>query len=170
MNMRDLIPWGRQGSMAPAPVGTSQPSPLMSFRREMDRLFDDFFGGSWPSLASGLTGAAAVWPSVELSETDHEVRVSAEMPGMTDKDVDLTLDNGVLVLRGERKSETEDKERGYSERYYGRFERRIGLPSNVDEQSAKAEFRDGVLTVTLAKTDKEPSGRRIPINAAETRH
>jgi HSP20 family protein len=171
MNMRDLIPWGRQSSTAPVQYQSQGSDPILSFRREVDRLFDDLFRGSFPSLGSGfgLGRAIGAWPNVELSETDREIRITAEVPGMSEKDVELLLEDGVLTLRGERKSETEDKDRGYSERYYGRFERRIALPSNVDEQGAKADFKDGVLSVTLPKSAEAERGRRIPING-ETRH
>ncbi len=166
MNMRDLIPWGRQSSTAPMPY-QGQDNPILGFRREVDRLFDDLFRGSLPSL--GLGRSFAAWPNVELSESDREIRITAEVPGMNEKDVELLMEDGVLTIRGEKKSETEDKDRGYSERYYGRFERRVALPSSVDEQDANAEFRDGVLTVTLPKSAEAERGRRIPINGA-TRH
>jgi HSP20 family protein len=167
MAMRDLIPWGRQSSTAPA---TYQPqdNPVVSLRREMDRLFDDMFRG-WPSLTPQLERSFAGWPSVEVSESDREVRITAEMPGMSDKDVELFVEDGMLTLRGEKRQESDDKERGYSERFYGRFERRIQLPSNVDDKAAAADFRDGVLTVTLPKSAEAERGRRIPING-ETRH
>lgn len=171
MNMRDLIPWGRQSSTAPTHYHGQDTNPVLDFRREVDRLFGDLFHGPFPSLGSGfgLGRAVGAWPNVELSETDREIRITAEVPGMSEKDVELLLDGGVLTLRGERKSETEDKDRGYSERYYGRFERRIALPSNIDEQGAKADFKDGVLSVTLPKSVDAERGRRIAINA-ETRH
>ena len=166
MAMRDLIPWGRQENRAPALFREEERAPFWSLRRDIDRLFDDFFH----SPLSGLgRGAALQWPSLELSKTDKEVRITAEVPGMTEKDVELLVEDGVLTLRGEKKSETEDKDRGYSERCYGRFERRIALPAGVDEENAKAEFRDGVLTVTLPLSAEAERGRRIPINAG-TRH
>ena len=94
--------------------------------------------------------------------------VTAEVPGMTDKDVELLLDNGMLTIRGERKGEKE--ERGYSERWYGRFERQIPLPTSVDEQNCKADFENGLLTVHLPKSrEAEESRKKIPINA-DTRH
>ena len=169
MNMRDLIPWGRQSSTAPVQYQGQEANPVLSLRREMDRLFDDLFRGTLPSLGSGFGRSLSAWPNVELSETDREIRITAEVPGMSEKDVELLLEDGILTLRGERKSETEDKDRGYSERYYGRFERRIALPSNVDEQGAKADFKDGVLSVTLPKSAEAERGRRIPINDG-TRH
>jgi HSP20 family protein len=112
---------------------------------------------------------AMTWPSVEVSDSEREVRISAEIPGLSEKDVELTVHDGVISIRGEKKSETEDKDRGYSERWYGRFERRIALPSGVEEEKAEASFRDGVLTVTLPKSAEATSVRRIPINA-ETKH
>jgi HSP20 family protein len=166
MAMRDLIPWGRQESRAPALFGAEERSPLWSLRRDLDRLFDDFFHAPM----AGFGGAAAMpWPNVEVSQTETEIRITAEVPGMSEKDVELLVEDGVLTLRGEKKSESEDKDRGYSERCYGRFERRIALPSGIDQENAKAVFRDGVLTVTLPKSAEAERGRRIPINA-HTRH
>jgi HSP20 family protein len=166
MAMRDLIPWGRQESRMPAPYGEEDRNPLFRLRHEMDRLFDDFFrvptfGGGWSRAMS--------WPSLEVKETDDEVRITAELPGMTEKDVELSVQDGLLTLSGERKSEQEDKDRGWSERYYGRFERRIALPDGADEAHCDAGFRDGVLTIRMPKSPAAARSRKIPINAA-TRH
>ncbi|HEV2078880.1 MAG TPA: Hsp20/alpha crystallin family protein [Allosphingosinicella sp.] len=170
MSMRDLIPWGRQdNSGAPVPYNRDESSPFLSLRRDVDRLFDDFFRGTVPSTS--FLRSSMGWPSVEVSDSDREVRVTAEVPGMSEKDVELLMENGVLTLRGEKKSENKDKDkdRGYSERFYGRFERRIALPDGVEEEGADASFRDGVLTVTLPKSVQAQRGRRIPING-ETKH
>ena len=166
MAMRDLIPWGRQESRTPALWRDEARSPFMELRREMDRLFDDFFRA--PVLGAGWS-AMGNWPSLEVNETDDEVRVTAELPGMTDKDVELSVQDGMLTLRGEKRSENEDHDRGWSERYYGRFERRIALPDGVDEAHCDATFRDGVLTVRMPRSPDKARGRRIPINGA-TRH
>ena len=166
MNMRELIPWSRQtsGNQPPVPYREGEVTPFFGLRREIDRLFDDMF------RVPGLLGAGTMtWPSVEVSENEREVRISAEIPGMSEKDVELTVQDGVLSIRGEKKSETEDKDRGYSERWYGRFQRRIALPSGIEEDKAQATFREGVLIITLPKSAEATSGRRIPINA-ETRH
>ena len=165
MSMRDLIPWGRQTNTAPTPYRDQEMSPIFSLRREVDRLFDDLF--RMPSL--GFSGTAMAWPTLEVSDSDNVVRVTAEIPGMNEKDVELLLEDGMLTIRGEKKSESGDKDRGYSERWYGRFERRVALPMGVEEDKAQANFRDGVLTVTLPKSAEAASGRRIPINA-ETKH
>ena len=167
MAMRDLIPWGRQESTAPALFREEERNPFLSLRREMDRLFDDFFRSPMPGTR--LAGPAMAWPSLEVKEGDGELRITAELPGMNEKDVELVVQDGMLTLRGEKKSENEDKDRGWSERYYGRFERRIALPDGVDEDACKASFRDGVLTITMPRSEEAVRGRRIPINA-ETRH
>jgi HSP20 family protein len=102
---------------------------------------------------------------LELAETDKAVTVSAEIPGLDEKDVEVTLADGVLTIRGEKKSEIEDKQRQFSERSYGRFERRIAIGREVDEDKVEASFRNGVLTVTLPKTERAQSrARRIAIN------
>lgn len=167
MAMRDLIPWSRPQTSAPALWRDNDFSPIASFRREMDRLFDDMFRtpafGNFGGGFGGMTG----WPSLDVKDNDREVIVTAEVPGMTDKDVELLLDNGMLTIRGEKKGEKD--ERGYSERWYGRFERQVPLPSSVDEEHCKAEFHDGLLTVTMPKIEGAESRKRIPINA-ETRH
>src|SRR5579872_1995168 len=165
MAMRDLIPWGRENSTVPS-QWRDLDSPVSSFRREMDRLFDDFF--RTPALGPLGRSTATDWPSIDVEDKDNEVVVTAEVPGMSDKDVELFVDNVVLTIRGEKKGEK--NERGYSERWYGRFERQVPLPSSVDEQNCKADFRDGVLAIHLPKSrEAEESRRKIPINA-ETRH
>lgn len=166
MTMRDLIPWGRQSSGTQAPVAYrgNEVTPFFGLRREIDRLFDDIF------RVPSLSGFGAVsWPSVEVSENDREVRVTAEIPGLSENDVQLSVQDGVLSIRGEKKSESDDQERGYSERWYGRFERRIALPTAIEEDKAEATFRDGVLTVLLPKSPEGANGRSIPINA-QTKH
>ncbi|MDR7040538.1 HSP20 family protein [Methylobacterium sp. BE186] len=165
MSVRDLIPWGRS-THAPLPsrMRDEPVSPFLTLHREMNRLFDDVFsglGGGLPGLATRGLG----WPSVEMVETEQGLRVSAELPGLEEKDVELTIDDGVLTLRGEKRAETTDKERGYTERSYGRFERVLALPFAVEEDSVEASFRNGVLSVTLPRSAKAPErGRRIAIN------
>ena len=101
---------------------------------------------------------------MELNETDKEVKVVAELPGLEEKDVQVELANGVLRISGEKKSETEDKERRFSERYYGHFERRIPI-EDVDQDKIEAKFDKGVLTVTLPKSPAaQQKVKRIAIN------
>lgn len=175
MAFRDLIPWSRQENRLPVPVsaererGSEDNHPLMSLHRDVNRLFDDVFRG-FGLPAFGNPGRGLDWPHIELGETDRELRMTAELPGLDEKDVDISVAEGVLTLRGEKRSEVNDKDRGYSERSYGRFERRIGLPKGVEHDMANATFRNGVLTVTLPKSAEAADNvRRIPING-ETRH
>jgi len=169
MAFRDLIPWSRQENRLPVPVSAARDRdtdshPLLSLHREVNRLFDDAFRGFGVPALAGFDRAAG-WPHVELGETDKELRVTAELPGLDENDVEISVEEGALTLRGEKRSEVEDKDRGYSERSYGRFERRIGLPKGVDRDQASASFRNGVLTVTLPKTEAANEDvRRIPIN------
>ncbi len=149
----------------PAMMREDERSPFFRLRAEVDRLFDDFFR---PPVTSGGWGSA-VWPSIEVSDTDNEVRVTAELPGMSEKDVELAVQDGMLAICGDKKSESDDGDRGWSERYYGRFERRIALPDGADEAKSEASFRDGVLTVRMPKSQQAARGRKIPINAG-TRH
>ncbi|MBX4862283.1 Hsp20/alpha crystallin family protein [Rhizobium sophorae] len=167
MSVRDLIPWGRNnGHQVPSLLREDDHDPFLSLHREVNRLFDDAFrsfGSGLPSLR-GASGFGAGWPSVEISDTDKDIKVTAEVPGLEEKDIEVILDDGVLTLKGEKRSETEDKEKQFSERYYGRFERRIPLATEVKEDQVDATFKNGVLTVTLPKSEKAQSQvRRIAI-------
>ena len=164
MAIRDLIPWSRHENRLPIPGSASSSRdehPILSLHREVNRLFDEAFGMSGAPSLGGLS-----WPKVELGETEREIRVIAELPGLDQKDVDVTVEDGLLTLRGEKRSELDDRERGYTERSYGRFERRIGLPKGIDRDHASATFRNGVLTVTLPRTEAANENvRRIPVAA-----
>jgi HSP20 family protein len=163
MSIRDLIPWGRHQNRAPAVSQPEPQNPLQSLHQQVNRLFDDVLNGwNLPALEGRNSWG---WPSVEVTETDRELRLTAELPGMTEKDVEVSVEDGVLVLSGEKKSESSDRDRGYSERVYGRFERVLPLPSDLDEAKIEARFKDGVLTVVLPRVPDRQRGRRIPIQA-----
>ncbi|WCS23880.1 Hsp20/alpha crystallin family protein [Methylobacterium sp. NMS14P] len=165
MSVRDLIPWNRTPAPAPTALSREPASPFLTLHREMNRLFDDVFGGF--GGAPSLAGRGFGWPHVELTEADGALRVSAELPGLDETDVELLIADGVLTLKGEKRAETTDRDRGYSERSYGRFERSIALPVPVEEDRAEATFRNGVLTVTLPRAAEAPERRRrIAINGA----
>jgi HSP20 family protein len=163
MNVRDLIPWSR-GDREHSPATRSDSlSPMVSLHREMNRLFDDVFRGFDDSRLWGSRGA---WPSVEVEETEKEYRISAELPGLEERDVEVLLQDGLLTVRGEKKLETEARNRSYSERFYGRFERQITLDRDVDDGAVNATFKNGVLTVTVPKNARAVERtKRIPINA-----
>jgi HSP20 family protein len=144
----------------------------MTLHREMNRLFDDVFRGFDMAPFGGVSRMAS-WPHVEVVDNDKDVRISAELPGLEDKDVEVLIGDGVLTIRGEKKSAIEDKERAFSERTYGRFERRIPLAWEVEEDKIEASFKNGVLTVTLPKSAESRSEvKRIAVNRAseETKH
>jgi HSP20 family protein len=167
MSVRDLIPWGRNdGNQVPSVFRDSERDPFLSLHREVNRLFDDVFRGFGSNLPAfnGASTFGGGWPSVEISNGEKEIKVTAEVPGLEEKDIEVLLDDGVLTLKGEKRSETEDKDRQFSERYYGRFERRIPVGDEVKEDEVDARFKNGVLTVTLPKTEKAQSQvKRIAI-------
>ena len=170
MTLRNLIPWGRKAETRPAAYRDRDfgYSPVLALHREMNRLFDDVFRGfDFPAPFASVAGWTA-WPSVEIGETDREVRVVAELPGLEEKDVELVLEDDALILRGEKRIENgEDDSPQFSERFYGRFERRIPLPE-IEADKAKADFRNGVLTVTMPKTARAMARtRRIAINGRQ---
>ena len=141
--------------------GTRVPSryqdPFQSFRTEIDRLFDSVLGGGgFPSLTSfrqGFPAAQGLTPTLDVKENEKEIVVKADLPGLDEKDINLTIHNGVLSLRGEKKSEHTDERDNYHvmERSYGSFQRSIRLPDTIDEDKVEARFDKGVLTVTLPK-------------------
>jgi HSP20 family protein len=145
--MRALTPW----------TGTT------SLRKEMERLFDRFLEPSWPEMP-----ALGEWePKVDVSENKDAIIVKAEIPGVEQKDISLSLQDGVLTIKGEKQDEKEEKDKRYHrvERSYGAFARAFRLPGAVDASRVTATFKDGVLTVTLPKT-AEAKGTMIPIKAS----
>jgi HSP20 family protein len=166
MSVRDLIPWGRSNDGAPSVFREEDHNPFLSLHRQVNRLFEDVFrsfDGRLPAFGS-LSSLGPTWPNVEISDTDKEIKVTAEIPGLEDKDVEVLLNDGVLTLKGEKRSETEDKEKQFSERFYGRFERRIPLGAEVEEDKIDAHFKNGVLSIVLPKSAKAQSQvRRIEI-------
>lgn len=150
--------------------------PFFALHREINRLFDDFSRGfDLTPFASDRwldrVGGNWHWPNIELSETDKEIKVAAGLPGLDERDVDIQLSNGVLTISGEKKTESQDNDRLFTERYYGGFERRIPV-EDVDQDKVSATFKKGLLTVTLPKLAQAQSAvRQISINrnADETR-
>jgi len=159
MSLRDLVP-SLRGNRLPARREAND--PFFTLQREMNRLFDDFFGGGlvpWERESSALDSFT---PRVNVAETDKEVTVSAELPGMDEKDVSVELSEGTLTLKGERKTEEEHKGEDWQRREYsyGSFHRTVPLPCQVQEDKAKARFKKGVLTVTLPKQEQEVTKRK----------
>ncbi len=138
---------------------------LATIRDEMNRLFDEFFSGfPFPERRRGLMEGE--WaPIVDVAETDENIVVTAELPGVKQNDVEITVVNDVLTLKGEKKEEKEIKKENYHriERSYGSFQRSITLPTGVQADKAKASYKDGVLTVTIPKVE-EAKPKSIKIN------
>ena len=161
MSFYNLIPWRSAGEQRPAMHhGWSSFDRLQS---QFNDLFNEFFGKS--QLAEGASGWNPVMPNVDVSETDAEVHVTADLPGMDEKDVDVTLENGVLTIKGEKKFEQEDKQKNYHhvERAYGSFQRAVSIPAEVDSERVEATFKNGVLTVVLPKLEPGPTSKHIEV-------
>jgi HSP20 family protein len=154
---------------------------FMEMRRQMDRLFDSFAGG-WhlPSIAAPFAAPFAAPPFTaphlgggtvslrfDVSESDDALEVSAELPGMDEKDIEVSLENGLLTVKGEKKAESERTEKDYyvAERRYGSFRRSFRLPDTVDEDKIQAKFDKGVLRVILPKVaEAGHKARKISIS------
>jgi len=126
---------------------------MVTLRDAMDRLFDEAFTRPW-----GLTdgGRLAVTPSLDMFETENDVVLKATLPGMKAEDVEINVTGDMLTIKGETKEKSEVKEKAYHirEQRWGRFERSVPLPTSVLSDKAKAEFEDGILTVTLPKAEE----------------
>jgi HSP20 family protein len=159
MAITDLIPWRRQ-----EPTRREE-SELTRFERDMDRMFERFFRGS--SLAPFGETWGAFSPSVDVVETDDQIKVSAELPGLEDKDIEVSLDRGVLTISGEKSEEHREERENYyrAERTYGSFRRAIPLPTEVNEDEIEAIFQNGVLTITMPKAEKVEGQKRISVKA-----
>lgn len=140
-------------------------SPFRSLQRQMNRMFDNFwfepFGGfeEWPAFV----------PTVDVTEDDKEVRISAELPGMDENDINVTVTDSMITIQGEKKEQGEEKGKGFYSREssYGSFRRVIDLPSEVDEDKAEAEFTKGILKIKLPKT-KEAQAKTKKIKIKPT--
>lgn len=158
MSITNLIPWkreSRRGQQDITPEG-SEGYAIDTLQQEMNQLFDRFFDRSFGLAPFGSEEERFSFiPSVDVVETDDAVRVSAELPGLDQKDIELSLDRDLLVIRGEKRSETEEKGRNSyrAERRYGAFSRSVRLPTEVKADKAEAAFKNGVLTVTLPKAE-----------------
>ena len=156
-------------SAAPTPTTErAAPSPVGWLRNEIDRLFDGFdLGMPGRSILNLPTAVGAVRPTADLVDEGEAYRLSVELPGLKQEDIDIQYQEGTLTISGEKKEEGERTENGVivSERRYGSFRRQMSLPSDVDTDAIKAEYKDGVLTLTLRKNqDAGVKPRKIEIS------
>jgi HSP20 family protein len=159
MNLKSLIPVGRQRE-----IGRAE-NPFFSLHREIDRLFDEFTHGL-PSFGT-FGESMKMLPTMDVSETDKEIEITAELPGLEQKDVQVNLADNILTIRGEKKAEKEEKDKNYRliERSYGSFERSLELPANVDADAVKATIDKGVLKVVVPKPAPAQS-KKVEVKAA----
>ncbi len=164
MNLKSLVPSRSRSGLAPSDINV-----FGTLHREIDRLFDDLTNGFG---LSGSQGTSSLMPSIDVTETDNEIAITAEMPGLERKDVDISLENDVLTIRGEKKMEAEkddkdnkDKNVHLAERSYGVFYRVLQLPPGVDPSSVQATMSKGVLKITIPKPARS-AAKKIEVKEA----
>lgn len=155
-------------------------APLWTLREEIDDLFDDFYSGGFHPFRRRAAGGrgrgaghirfAALAPRLDVVDREDEIQVSAELPGLEEKDIDVGIDASTLTLRGEKKEEREEGEKGgdyyLSERRYGSFHRTVPIPEGIDRDKVRAEFHNGVLTVYLPKKpEARHTTRKVEVRA-----
>lgn len=168
MNVKDLVPRRRRESLARR---SSPGDPFEQLHREFDRMLENFFGETdWPMPARlGGAGSLSNWPRVNVAESEKEIVVSAELPGIEEKDLSVELEDDLLTLRGEIRDEQEQKDREWRrvERSSGSFERTLQLPGAVIADKVEAKFKKGVLKITLPKAEpsKQENRKKIEVKA-----
>ena len=163
MQIKDLIPWARKDGAPDAK--SSEDNPIATLQREMNHVFENFWNRvgqfEWP-WGSGEAKSDVV-------ETDKAIEVSIELPGMEMKDIEVTVNDDMLTVKGEKKIERQEEKKGYylSERSYGAIYRTIPLPPGVDGEKAEASFKNGVLTIKLPQTpEAQAKVRKIAVKEA----
>ena len=151
MSLRDLINFGHQSNRS----ANKNRDPFFALQTEMNRLFNDNFYSPTMSILESST------PSVNVVENDKTFKVKAELPGIDEKDIDISISDSSLTIKGEKSEEKEDEKDNYvlKECSYGSFQRSFLLPSSVNTDKAEASFKKGVLTITIPK--KEEAVKKI---------
>jgi HSP20 family protein len=167
MMIRDLIPWRAERKLVP--TRRLDDDPFRALQRDVNRLFDELSRSFGFGMLGGHDGYGVVRPRVDIAETDSAFEVTVELPGVDEKDINVSVTDDVLTIRGETKAEREEKDKAYyiAERAYGTFERAIALPPGIDTDKASAEFAKGVLTIRLPKSaEARAREKKIAIKAA----
>ena len=136
---------------------------LSDLNTQINRLFDDFFDDDDSDESRRFASSRKTSPLMDISKQDKSYRMEFELPGVKKSDIDLTIDEGVLTIVGEKKRRFRDGDDSWTERSYGKFERRIALPKHIDEEKVEADFEDGVLMISLPLKEKSERGRRIEL-------
>jgi HSP20 family protein len=168
LNFRSLVPFGQENYRPPV-SRESGGDPFFTFRRGVDRLFDDFFRTEFPTIrGDDGNGWFSVTPQIDMRETDKEIVVTAELPGVEEKELDVSLMGDILTVKGEKKYEHEEKNdnRFYHERRFGSFSRSVQLPFEAGDENVDAKMKNGVLTIKIPKpADYQNSAKRIEIHS-----
>jgi HSP20 family protein len=160
MDVKSLVPWRRARGDLARSGSVENASPVFGLHRQVNRLFDDFFRDFDSPL---MRGFASDWPAIEVADEEKAFRIVAELPGLEEKDIDLSLRDGVLSIKGEKTRKSDGSI--YSERWHGQFTRAIDLGPDIDPDKVKASFEKGVLTVTVDKrSNPKTETKRISIN------
>jgi HSP20 family protein len=166
----NVIPWRKKGNI-PVARETALSTPISEFRKEMDHLFRRFFGGTW--MEPAIWPGEAEWPtheflpSIDVTESDKRITIRAEVPGMDPQNLTVNVSGNTLVIRGEKKEESEEKgeDHYHCERHFGTFTRNIELPATADLDDIEAEQRNGVLTIRVKKQPAQ--SKRVEVKTRE---
>ena len=157
MELNDLVPFRHRRRQA---ARSTALNPFEHMHEEMDRMFEDFLPQAFN--VRGVDQRVGLLASIDLSETDDALELKADLPGMKEDEIDVTLRGNALLISGERKLDSEERRKNYyrSERAYGAFSRTIPLPCEVDEDHIDARFKKGVLTVHMPKSSEAREHQR----------
>ena len=166
MKITDIIPWRRTGRELATPAAPTD--AIGALQQDIDRAFDQFW--QMVPYPFGAMGRLAQTDSVrvDVDDADNQITVTAELPGMSEADIDVSIDEGRLTIRGEKKSDRQAEENGalVRERTYGAIERTVPLPGHIDPNAAIASFSNGVLKIAIPKSaDAQGKTKRIPVQA-----
>ncbi len=161
MSIKNLMPWKSEKEDVKDVAKPDSGDPFLDFEKRVNHMFSDFFG-NFGEIGFLKDRSLSFSPTVDVSENAKEVVISAELPGLDEKDVDVSLSKNTLTIKGEKRSESEDKGKDYhrSERSYGFFQRTIALPCEVDESRVDARFNKGVLKIVLPKSERALQERK----------
>lgn len=156
-------------SRFPVPFGSGRnlfgrSDPFLDLHREMNRLFDDALRGA---PAGPGSGALMMAPVMDIHDREDAIEISAELPGVSQQDIDLRIEGDMLTVRGEKRNERKDEQAHLVERSYGSFQRTVQLPFAPNANEVKASFTDGVLTITLPKTAQKEKSQRIEVRSGQ---
>jgi HSP20 family protein len=168
MSITNLMPWRRK-EQAPrkrgdVTINQEEEHPMALFERDMNRMFNEFFSG-FGLAPTTWEGWSTFSPQVDIVDNEKEIKVSVELPGLDEKDIDVSLSHDMLTISGEKRQEKEDKGKNYyrMERSYGSFKRAIPIPCEVKTEAIDATFKNGVLSVILPKATEGQCRQKIAV-------